>query len=86
MGSNSFNDLVLPYPLIGERSIVACLYLKVPAVYQYPVIDSKSSCLLDVDCTSFVVNLLKGIMNLVMYCGHLVKSFFCSRGREGVVT
>jgi len=33
IGTNSLNDLVRPYPLIGERSIVACLYLKVLAVH-----------------------------------------------------
>jgi len=79
MSTNSLNDLVWPYLLIGESSIVAYLYLKGPAVHQYSVINSKSSCFFDVDCTLFVINLLKSIINLVVYCGHSVKPFFRSR-------
>ena len=33
VGANSFNDLVRPYLLIGEGSIVASLYLKFPSVH-----------------------------------------------------
>jgi len=35
--------------------------------------------------TSLVVDLLEGIMNLVVYCCHMIKPFFGSRREEFIV-
>jgi len=55
------------------------------AVNQDPVVNSKLACLFDVNSTSFDVDLLKGVVDLVVDGCDSVQPFFGSRGGEFIV-
>ena len=53
-----------------------------PAVDQYTFINIELVWFLDMNGTSFDIDLFEGIVNLVIHSCYLDKPFFCSRGRD----
>ena len=51
-------------------------------VNQYPIIYSELACFLNMDSSSFDVDLFEGIVDLVVHSCHSLEPFFCGRGEE----
>ena len=65
--------------------VISSFYLYVVAVNQDLVVNSKLACLYDMNGTSFDVDLLEGVVDLVVDGCHSVQPFFGSGGGEFVV-
>jgi len=85
MGSNSHDDFVRPYPLIGKGTVILSFYFAVALVNQDPVINSKLAGLFNLNSTSFDVDLLEGVVDLVVDCCYSVQPFFGGGRGEFIV-
>ena len=65
--------------------VIPSFYLLVAAVNQDPVVNSKLAWLFDINSTSFDVDLLEGVVDLVVDGFHSVQPFFCSVRGEFIV-
>ena len=58
----------------------------VPSINQYPIVNVELSCFFEVEGTSFVLDMLEGIVYLFVHCCHSISPFFgCGRGEFVVI-
>ena len=85
MGANSFYNLVRSQPLACQGLIDPSHHLQVSFINQHPIVDAEVSPYFNMKGASFIVNTFKNVINVVVYCCHSLKPFFCTNREEFVV-
>ena len=85
MRANSFSDLVRSKLFPDQRFIVASFNLNVSAINQNRIINVELPSFLNMKRTSFMVNTLEDIVDVVAHNSHSVETFFCGRRGEFIV-
>ena len=83
--ANSFCDLVRFEPFVSQGLIIPILHLKALSVNQDPIINIEVSSYFNMKGTSFVVDLFKDVVDVVVHYSPSIQPFFCSGEGEFVV-
>ena len=59
--------------------------MEVSPINQNPIVNVELSRFFNMQGALFMVDALKDVMNMVVYCSYSVEPFFCGRGGEFVV-
>ena len=59
--------------------------MEVLFVNENPITNVELCSIFNMKCAAFRVNAFEDIMDVIVYCSHSVKTFFCSRSGEFVV-
>ena len=85
MRANSFYDLVKSKSVACQRFIIPSFNLKVSSSNQNPIVNVELPSFGHMKGTSFMVNTLEHIVDVVVYCSHYVEPFVCGGGAEFIV-
>ena len=58
--------------------------MEVSPIDQNPIVNVKLSRFFNMPCASFMVDAFENVVDMVVYCSHSVKPFFCGRAGEFV--
>ena len=85
MRTNSFYHLIKYKLFACQGFIIPSLHLQVSSINQDPIVNVESSSYFNMKGTSFVVDLFKDVVDVVVHYSPSIQPFFCSGEGEFVV-